>query len=72
MWIKEKPTHLFESGRTKANFLYNKDKVYVMDNHLCATWCWLQKVDCKKLIILYILIDIMTFYFQVHQSKQTY
>ncbi|HCN52203.1 MAG TPA: hypothetical protein DIT10_24510 [Chryseobacterium sp.] len=48
MWIKEKPTHLLESGRAKANFLYNKDKVYVMDNHLCATWCWLQKADRKK------------------------
>lgn len=48
MWIKEKPKQLFESGRTEANFLYKKGKIYVMDNHLCAAWCWLQEVDVNK------------------------
>jgi len=48
MWIKEKPLQLLESGRTTANFLYKKGKVYVMDNHLCAAWCWLQEVDLNK------------------------
>ena len=25
--------------------LYKKEKVYVMDNHLLAPWCWLQEID---------------------------
>lgn len=48
MWIKQLPGVLGESSVTGVNFLYNKDKVYVMDNHLCAAWCWLQKVDVSK------------------------
>lgn len=48
MWIKEKPKELLSSGRTEANFLFNRDKIYVMDNHLCASWCWLQKTDPSK------------------------
>lgn len=48
MWIKEKLEELKESGPTGVNFLYNQDKVYIMDNHLCAAWCWLQKVDPEK------------------------
>ncbi|MEF9477351.1 hypothetical protein OWR28_06100 [Chryseobacterium sp. 1B4] len=49
MWIKERPKQLVRSGRTEANFLFNKDKVYIMDNHLCAAWCWLQKTDITKI-----------------------
>lgn len=48
MWIKEKPQQLFESGSTNANFLYKKGKVYVMDNHLCAAWCWLQETSATR------------------------
>ena len=48
MWIKEKPQQLLDSGSTTANFLYKKGKVYVMDNHLCAAWCWLQETDITK------------------------
>lgn len=48
MWIKEKPIILGESSSNKVNFLFNKDKIFLMDNHLSATWCWLQKIDFSK------------------------
>jgi len=48
MWIKEKPEMLGESGPVKANFLYKSGKIYIMDNHLCASWCWLQEIDTDK------------------------
>lgn len=36
------------SGCANVNFLYKSDKFYIMDNHLCAIWCWNQmvKTDC--------------------------
>ncbi|WP_121811321.1 hypothetical protein [Mucilaginibacter kameinonensis] len=33
------------SLHNKLNFLYNTGKTYIMDNHMAAGWCWLQKVD---------------------------
>jgi hypothetical protein len=27
------------------NFLWNKDNVYIMDNHRAALWCWFQKIS---------------------------
>ncbi|CAI9678619.1 UPF0489 family protein [Elizabethkingia anophelis] len=48
MWIKKIPNELAESSRSKANFLFNKGKIYVMDNHLCAAWCWLQKIQLDR------------------------
>ena len=36
---------LKESGCDKVNFLYKEDKFYVMDNHLCAIWCWEQQIN---------------------------
>jgi hypothetical protein len=44
MWILE-PKKLNKSGTYGLNFLFNQDKFYIMDNHLAATWCWLQKID---------------------------
>lgn len=34
-----------ESSTYTLNELYNSGKVYVMDNHMAATWCWSQKID---------------------------
>jgi len=48
MWIKEIPEELHESGPVGVNFLYRQDKVYIMDNDLCAAWCWLQEIDTGK------------------------
>jgi len=45
MWIKEAPTALEQSMHDNVNFLYNENKIYIMDNHLAASWCWLQKVN---------------------------
>ncbi|PWJ97107.1 hypothetical protein BC749_108258 [Flavobacterium araucananum] len=36
------------SGAYDLNLLCNQGKVYIMDNHLAASWCWLQKVDVNK------------------------
>lgn len=49
MWIKEKPKEFGNSGKLNINFLYNSDNIYIMDNHLCAAWCWLQKIDTDKI-----------------------
>lgn len=48
MWIKEPNLPLVESLNENVNFLYNDGKIYVMDNHLCAAWCWLQKVNIES------------------------
>ena len=48
MWIKLKPEVLGESNSINVNFLYKKDNIYVMDNHLSAAWCWLQEIDIEK------------------------
>jgi len=33
------------SGSVDQNFLCKSGKVYVMDNHRAALWCWLQELD---------------------------
>lgn len=43
-WIYKKGNILEESGCSNVNFLFNEDKFYIMDNHLCAIWCWEQKI----------------------------
>lgn len=49
MWLKEfNGNTKTESGTYNANLLYKKDKFYIMDNHLSATWCWLQEIDTKR------------------------
>lgn len=37
-----------DSASSKDNVLWNKDKIYVMDNHRLALWCWFQKLDKNK------------------------
>jgi len=34
-----------ESNKDKTNFLYQRDKVFLMDNHRMAAWCWAQCID---------------------------
>jgi hypothetical protein len=48
MWIKEPTYPLGESSSSNLNFLYNHEKFYFMDNHLAASWCWLQKIDVEN------------------------
>lgn len=45
--IKPIPENLLErkSGIENLNFLLKYSKVYVMDNHLAAGWCWLQELN---------------------------
>ncbi len=45
--IKSIPDNLLErkSGSETLNFLLKYSKVYVMDNHLAAGWCWLQELN---------------------------
>lgn len=50
MWIKQLP----EGYKGVSSFCYNnvflwrKDHVFVMDNHMSALWCWIQACDTKK------------------------
>jgi len=37
-----------KSGTYELNLLTNSDNIYVMDNHLAAGWCWMQKIDITK------------------------
>ncbi len=44
-----------ESGAHNLNILFNDGKSYLMDNHLAAIWCWLQKIKLdKKYSVLHI------------------
>lgn len=36
------------SGTYDLNLLWNSNKIYIMDNHLAASWCWLKKIDTSK------------------------
>ena len=47
-WIKELPKDYWEHTSFCYDdvMLWQNDKVYVMDNHRDAAWCWLQQ--CKK------------------------
>ena len=47
MWI-HRNTALSSSGCWGVNFLFNQDKFYVMDNHLAAAWCWIQKIRARQ------------------------
>ena len=50
MWIKEMPID-YENHTSfcyGSVMLWQNEKVYVMDNHLSAAWCWLQSCDAKK------------------------
>lgn len=33
------------SGCYQQNFLWNKDNIYIMDNHRAALWCWFQHLE---------------------------
>ncbi len=46
-WIKKMPDdyYNYSSGFEKDVMLWQNNKVYVMDNHRDAAWCWLQQ--CK-------------------------
>lgn len=50
MWIRELPNDYQEhkSFCYGSVMLWQNKKVYVMDNHLSATWCWLQRCNPKK------------------------
>lgn len=37
-----------ESLDNKLNYLYNTGKTYIMDNHMAAGWCWLQRVNLNE------------------------
>ncbi|MCP1996319.1 UPF0489 family protein [Flavobacterium sp. HSC-61S13] len=45
MWIKEFNGEFAESMIENVNFLFQQDKIYIMDNHLCAAWCWLNEIE---------------------------
>lgn len=36
------------STHYNLNLLFQNGKTYIMDNHLAASWCWLQKIDVEK------------------------
>ena len=45
MWIRNLPADYqnLRSGHDNLVFLWKTDKIYVMDNHLAAAWCWMQE-----------------------------
>lgn len=47
MWLK-KIDYSAKSDAYDLGFLYQSGKVYIMDNHLAAGWCWLNALDTNK------------------------
>lgn len=47
MWLK-KSESLGESLHENVNILYKENNIYVMDNHLCAAWCWLDSITIEN------------------------
>lgn len=45
MWIKEFNGEFGKSWIDNVNFLFQQDKIYIMDNHLCAAWCWMNQIE---------------------------
>jgi hypothetical protein len=53
MWIKSPPpgfmaTSKDVSSNDKLNFLFKKNNVYIMDNHLAAGWVWATHLNISK------------------------
>ena len=50
MWIKDLPPNYLQcySGPLNLNGLWRDGKVYVMDNHRAAAWCWLHSCDFNE------------------------
>lgn len=46
--LKKTITNEYKYSPEKLNFLVNQEKFYIMDNHLAAAWCWVQKIDTTK------------------------
>jgi len=63
MWIKEPNFPLGESFNDKLNFVFKRDNIYVMDNHLAASWCWM---DCIDIGAVYNLFHIDRHYDLLH------
>ncbi len=36
------------STHYNLNLLYQNGKTFIMDNHLAASWCWLQQIDVNR------------------------
>jgi hypothetical protein len=47
MWLLKNDV-LEDSGVYNMNFLFNQEKFYIMDNHLAAAWCWMQKTNANE------------------------
>lgn len=49
MWIREIESNYIDKGDayTDLNLLWKSDfaPIYIMDNHLAATWCWMQECN---------------------------
>lgn len=45
MWIKEPSDNFIESVSQSVNFLFQKNNIFIMDNHLAAGWCWMNYLD---------------------------
>lgn len=48
MWIKEPIMPLGVSHHETLNFVFKNENIYVMDNHLAASWCWLDIIDITQ------------------------
>jgi len=49
MWIKEIDENITDrNGVYDIGFIYQSGKIYLMDNHMAAAWCWLNELDIKK------------------------
>lgn len=48
MWIKKPKNTFSDSFVEDVNFLFKKDNIFIMDNHLAAGWCWMKYLDTSS------------------------
>jgi hypothetical protein len=45
MWIKEPNFPLGKLFNDKLNFVFKQENIYLMDNHLAASCCWMDYIS---------------------------
>lgn len=47
-WIRAPRDKFIDSLSQNVNFLFQHERVFIMDNHLSAAWCWLNYLNTDK------------------------
>lgn len=53
MWIKKPEFPLGVSHHETLNFVFKHENIYIMDNHLAASWCWMDTINIDEIYNLF-------------------